>query len=164
MGYNTSNTAFAFDMQAVPSYEANGPAAPLPRRREQGRPRFDVYTGNGREASQGVSPEFMHVVKVVCVLAVLFLVVGLARVTLASVTTAELNANADLSTQLTEARDQSSDLEVMRSVYGADTRIRDLATQTLGMVEPEGRVTLDVTPQASADASASASAGTAQQS
>ena len=41
----------------------------------------------------------------------------------------------------------------MRSVYGADTRIRDLATSTLGMVEPSETVTLDVSTPASGAAS-----------
>lgn len=157
MGYYTSNTAYAYDMQAAPSYDTYGAQAPAhhPQEQPQTHPRFDVYTGAGREASQTVSPEFMHVIKVCCVLISLMAVIGLARVTLATITTAELNANAEISTQLTQARDATSDLEVMRSVYGADTRIRDIATQTLGMVEPEGHVTLDVTPSSSANATGS---------
>ena len=146
MGYYTSNTAYAYDMPAEPAY------APEPRRdqspRVAERPRFDVVTGQGRAANQQVSPAFMHVLKVFCVLVGLVVAIGLARVTLASVTTARLNANAEISNELSTAQDTSSDLEVMRSVYGSNTRIRDLATETLGMVEPESRVTVDISTPA----------------
>lgn len=53
--------------------------------------------------------------------------IGVARVALAGVTAQVLNSNAELPTRLEKATDESSDLEVMHSVYGADTRIRDLA-------------------------------------
>ena len=151
MGYHTSSAAYAYDMRAAAP--APRPAAPAPA--PEARPRFDVYTGAGREADQVVSPVFTHVVKVFCVLAALVFVIGLARVGLASLTAAELNANATTSNELSTARDQTGDLEVMRSVYGADSRIRDLATSTLGMVEPEETVTLDLS--ASADFAAGAS-------
>lgn len=149
MGYHTTNAAYAYDMQAVPAY---APAAPAPRTQE--RPRFDVYTGQGLEANQPVSPAFTHVLKVFCVLVALVFTIGVARVGIASLTTAELNANATVSNELTAARDQSGDLEVMRSVYGADSRIRDLAEDTLGMVEPPSRITLDMSDAASGAAAA----------
>ncbi len=147
MGYSTSNAAYAYDMQAAPAY-GDEFYAPAERARVSEQPRFDVYTGAGREANQEVSPAFLHVLKVFCVLAALVVSIGLARVTIASVTTASLNANATISEELSEATDESADLEVMRSVYGSDTRIRDLAVNTLGMVEPEGSVTLDLSDDA----------------
>ena len=151
MAYYTSNTAYALDMDvagAAWAPEAPARRAPEPER----RPRFDVYTGAGREADQIVSPAFMHVLRLFCIIAVCVVAIGLARVTIASATAGVLNANAAMSNELTEARDESADLEVMRSVYGADTRIRDLATGALGMCEPAGRVTLDVSDPAPADA------------
>lgn len=63
-----------------------------------------------------------------------------------------LNTNAALNSSLETAQDESSNLEVMNSVYGADTRIRDLATGTLGMVEPEDTTVLDLSQDASAQA------------
>ena len=89
-----------------------------------------------------------------CVLVALVFTIGVARVGIASLTTAELNANATVSNELTAARDQSGDLEVMRSVYGADSRIRDLAEDTLGMVEPTSRITLDMSDAAAGAAAA----------
>ena len=154
MGYHTSNAAYAYDMRAAAP--APRPAAPAPA--PEARPRFDVYTGAGREADQVVSPVFTHVVKVFCVLAALVFVIGLARVGLASLTAAELNANATTSNELSTARDQTGDLEVMRSVYGADSRIRDLAEDTLGMVEPKDTITLDLSDAAAASADAATGA------
>lgn len=158
MAYHNTNTAFAYDMQAAPAYGTEAPCR-APEVRE--RPRFDVYTGAGREANQVVSPAFTHVLKVFCVLAALVFTIGLTRVGLATLTAAELNANATVSNDLATARDQSGDLEVMRSVYGADSRIRDLAEDTLGMVEPTSRITLDLSDGAgAADAAATGTATT----
>ena len=68
-----------------------------------------------------------------------------------------LNSNAELTNTLEKATDESSDLEVMHSVYGADTRIRDLAG-AYGMVEPSESVTLDFSQDAAAGANATATA------
>ena len=99
-----------------------------------------------------MSPVFTHVVKVFCVLVALFFAIGIARVAIAGVTASVLNTNAALNSSLETAQDESSNLEVMNSVYGADTRIRDLATGTLGMVEPEDTTVLDLSQDASAQA------------
>lgn len=151
MGIHTSNAAIAYDMHAA--YAPGSPVA-APRAPQTGeRPHFDVYTGAGRETNQIVSPMFTHVVKVFCVLVALVFTIGVARVTIASATAAALNASATTTASLESAQDTSKNLEVMRSVYGADTRIRDLATSTLGMVEPSETVTLDVSTPASGAAS-----------
>ena len=147
MGYNTSNAALAYDMNAMPAYR-EAPQAPVAPR-EQRTPRFDVYTGAGRQANQAVSPVFMSVLKTFCIIA--------ARVALAGVTAQVLNSNAALTNTLEKATDESSDLEVMHSVYGADTRIRDLAG-AYGMVEPSESVTLDFSQDAAAGASSTATA------
>ena len=145
MGYNTSNAALAYDMNAMPAYR-EAPQAPVAPR-EQRTPRFDVYTGAGRQANQAVSPVFMAI----------FMTIGVARVALAGITAQVLNSNAALTNTLEKATDESSDLEVMHSVYGADTRIRDLAG-AYGMVEPSESVTLDFSQDAAAGASSTATA------
>lgn len=117
-----------------------------------GRPHLDVVTGAGRESDQAVSPVFTHVVKVFVALAVLFCALGAARVGIASATAATLNANAELTSALESARAESSDLEVMRSVYGSKTRIRELAVEQLGMVESADTVTIDLSEAAPASA------------
>lgn len=151
MGYHTSNAAYAYDMQ--PETYAGHASAPTP----SARPRLDVVTGAGREASQEVSPQFTHCVKVFAVLAVLFVAIGVFRVALASLTTATLNNAATLSNELTEAQEQSSELEVMRAVYGSSTRIRDLA-EGYGMVTADSGITLDFTEYVDSSADTGASA------
>lgn len=158
MAYFDSNAAYAYE------YQAQAYSEPVRRERLEERPaqrpRLDVVPGAGREANQAVSPVFTHVVKVFAALVLLFVSIGLARVAIAGYTTSMLNANAELSSSLEAARDESSNLEVMNSVYGADTRIRDLATGALGMVEPEDSITIDLSdPADAAQGEASAANG-----
>ena len=157
MGYPTSNAAYAYDMQPD-AYEAHASSgAARQAQAPAAKPSFGVVTGAGREASQATSPMFTHCVKVFCVLATIFVLLGAARVAIASVTAASLNAAADLSDDLEAAQEASADLEVMRSVYGASTRIRDLA-EGYGMVAAEGNVVLDFTEYAPAEGDAAANA------
>lgn len=159
MGYRTSNAAYAHDVQPdvrygtdaarrvssydPSSYNAYGNAyAPAPEVRE--RPGFDVITGAGREADQETSPAFRRCIKIFAVLAAIFVAVGMFRVGLASATAGIMNSNAELEDALEEARDDSSDLEVMYSVYSSPSRIRSLA-EGYGMVEAGEGVTLDFT-------------------
>lgn len=142
MAYYNTNTAVAYDMTADPYMGEEAFAPARPQRLE--RPRLDVVGGAGRETNQAVSPVFTRVIKVALVLVAMFFALGVARVTIASATAATLNGNAQLNSTLETAQEESSNLEVMRSVYGATTRIRDLAAGTLGMVEAEGGVTVDV--------------------
>lgn len=154
MGYNTSNAAVAYDMNAAPAYREAPRRSAAPA--VQQTPRFDVYTGAAREANQEVSPVFVKVLAVFVAIAVAFVAIGAVRVALAGMTATVLNDNATLTDTLEKETSESSDLEVMNSVYGADTRIRDLAG-TYGMTEPSESVTLDF----SQDAASSASSGTA---
>lgn len=154
MGYNTSNAAVAYDMNAAPAYREAPRKGAAPAVRQT--PRFDVYTGAGREANQQVSPVFVKVLAICVALVAAFFVIGVARVTLAGMTASVLNDNAELTNTLEKETDESSDLEVMNSVYGADTRIRDLAG-TYGMTEPSESVTLDFSQDAAANGSTAAS-------
>lgn len=155
MGYQTSNAAYVYDMR--PDVYEGRVHVPAPA--QSSRPRLDVVSGAGRETSQDVSPQFTHCVKLFAVLAVMFVALGLFRVTLAGLTTATLNNAATLSNALTEAQEQSSELEVMRAVYGSSTRIRDLA-EGYGMVAADSGITLDFTEyvDSSADAAGALSA------
>lgn len=154
MGYNTSNAAVAYDMNAAPAYREAPRKSAAPAVRQT--PRFDVYTGAGREANQQVSPVFVKVLAICVALVAAFFVIGVARVTLAGMTASVLNGNAELTNTLEKETDESSDLEVMNSVYGADTRIRDLAG-TYGMTEPSESVTLDFSQDAAANGNTAAS-------
>lgn len=156
MAYRTSNAAYAYDMyEAQPVSYPNRTAAPVPVVPE--RPKLDVVTGEGLEANQAVSPQFTHVMKLAFVFVALVCIVGFARITLAGATTALLNNNAQTASSLEQAHEESSDLQVMRSVYGSETRIRSLATGSLGMVSSDGETTtLDFSSDQSTDAGANA--------
>lgn len=153
MAYRASQAALAYDMTSD-LRAAERQSAPVPE-----RPHLDVVTGAGREADQSVSPMFAHCVKVVCVLAVIVVALGFARVAVAGLTASTLNSAAQLSNQLEASREESSELEVMHSVYGSSTRIRDLA-EGYGMVPAEESVTLDFTEYAPADSAAAQGAST----
>lgn len=157
MAYRASNAAYAYDMyEAQPVSYSNRTAAPAPVAPE--RPRLDVVSGEGLEANQAVSPYFTHVMKLAFVFVALFCVVGFARIALAGATTALLNNNAQAATSLEQAHQENSNLQVMRSVYGSETRIRDLATGTLGMVSAgdDDTTTLDFSGDQTADAGSDA--------
>lgn len=156
MGYRQSNAAVAYDMQ--PSAAFAGAAQQAPR--EDARPSLSVVAGEGRQADQQVSPVFLTVIKVFCALAVLFCLVGVARVALASATATVLNGNAELSSSLDTGRSESSDLEVMHSVYSSPTRVRDLATDMFGMVDSDGTVTVDLSSGTATATGAAAAAAT----
>lgn len=143
MAYRSTNAAYAYDMQPQSYSGGLGSTAPSLAPQEVSRPRFDVLTGAGREADQQASPVFLSVIKVLCALVIVFAAVGVARVSLTSATAATLNANAEMNSKLEQGRETSSNLEVMRSVYGSDSRIRDIAGATLGMVDADHSVTLD---------------------
>lgn len=148
MGYYTSNTAYAYDMQPQPAYPDH--AAPAPLERE--RPHFDVVEGTGKASSLDVSPIFAHTVKVVIVLTAVFAVVFLGRIVLSTVTAQTLDANAVLSSTLSSAKAKSADLEVMHSVYDSDSRISELA-RSYGMTEAEGSTTVDISASSSSTGS-----------
>lgn len=149
MAYRASQAALAYDMSS--EYRAaERQAAPVAA---PARPQLDVVPGAGRETDQSVSPMFMHCAKVFAVLAFIVVAVGFVRVAVAGMTAATLNEAASLSNELEAARDESAELEVMHSVYGSTTRIRDLA-EGYGMVPAEDTVTLDFTEYAPADSTA----------
>ena len=113
MASRYTSAAYAYDYTAQEQASYGYGAERRRRAAETRAPRFDVYTGAGRQADQDVSPAFLHVVKVFAVLAVLFCAIGLGRVTIASATTALLNDNAQISQEIEEVREAGENLEVM---------------------------------------------------
>ena len=142
MGRFQSNLAVAYDEQVGAAQQQQ-----QHNRNNAATPHFDVYSGAGRETSAEVSPVFMHCMKVAVVMVAVLMAVCLIRVTLAGYTANVLNTNAEIRASLDEATSTSKDLEVMASVYGSEARIRDIAVSTLGMVEPDNYVTLDLSAE-----------------
>lgn len=137
-----------------------------PQRREQParapRPNIHVVPGKGRDTKlkQGLSAIAVSSFKLVVALAVVFAAVLCVRVGL-SVATVQSMANAsELSTQIEDARDASTDLEIQHSVLTNPTNIQKKASD-LGMAAPKETtyltVTLPVTVVENADGSLSMS-------
>ena len=107
-------------------------------------PSFEVVSGGGLDARvrQGVSREFLTRVRAVVLIAALFFAVNLARVALSAATVSVLQANSDLTSQISEAQTLSSNLKIERSVLSSNARISRIATQNYGMVLPAERVSV----------------------
>ena len=105
---------------------------------------FEVVSGGGLDAQarRGVSHEFLARARTVAAVALFLFVLGLARVALSAATVSVLQANSDLTSQISEAQTLSSNLKIERSVLSSNARISRIATQNYGMVLPAERVSV----------------------
>ena len=126
------------------SYDVAERTVRRPQRQEA--PSLEVVSGGGLDARarRGVSPQFVARVRTVLLVAALLVGLGFARVAITAQTVSLLLDNADLSTQISEAEDLSSELSIERSVLSSNARISRIATQNYGMVLPTDRVIIDV--------------------
>ena len=149
--------------QGSEAYSARASERAWERASAQSRAPFEVVSGGGLDARarQGVSPQFLARVRAVLLVAALFFAVNLARVALASATVSVLQANSDLTTQISEAETLSSNLRVERSVLSSNARISRIAAQNYGMVLTADAVTVDLTPEEDAAAADGEAAQTA---
>ena len=122
---------------------------------------FEVVSGGGLDAQarRGVSSQFVSRVRTVVLVAAVFIVLGLVRVSLTAATVSVLSANETLKEQISETQDANADLKIARSVLSSNSRITRIATQNLGMVLPTTTETLTVGAAAATDDAASADAG-----
>lgn len=126
------------------------------------RPSFEVVEGAGLDARvrEGVSPEFLLRVRVVLIAVAIFIVLGLARVALYSVTVSSLTANEDLRTQIASAQATKSDLQISASTLSSSTRIDRIATQNYGMVAPTETEKITLEDQAASSSTSTADGAT----
>lgn len=99
------------------------------------RPDFRVLPGRGASVAEriGASPLFFTVLKVV-VAAVLFIAaVGVCRVALTAATVETMISSDQLTSQISSARSQGSELEVKVTTLANPTRIKAYASEHLGM-------------------------------
>lgn len=152
--------------QGSEAYSARASERAWERASAQSRAPFEVVSGGGLDARarQGVSPQFLARVRAVLLVAALFFAVNLARVALASATVSVLQANSDLTTQISEAETLSSNLRVERSVLSSNARISRIATQNYGMLLPTEHVnvTLGASAAEAADEGAASDGEAAQ--
>lgn len=152
--------------QGSEAYSVRAAERAWERTSQQSRSSFEVVSGGGLDARarQGVSHEFLARFRAVVLVAAFFLALNLVRVAISAATVSVLQANADLTTQISEAETLSSNLRIERSVLSSNARISRIATQNYGMVLPSERVTVVFDDPAAEEAPAADAHGDAAQS
>ena len=150
--------------QGSEAYSVRAAERAWERTSQQSRSSFEVVSGGGLDARvrQGVSHEFLARFRAVVLVAAFFLALNLVRVAISAATVSVLQANADLTTQISEAETLNSNLRIERSVLSSNARISRIATQNYGMVLPSERVTVVFDDPAAEEAAADAHGDAAQ--
>lgn len=102
----------------------------------QGARSFETIEGAGLDAREraGVSRQVLSTLKVLAVVAAVFMVLSAARVGVFTYAATILSQNSTMRSELKEARSLQDDLRVQRSVLSSASRIDRIATQSYGMV------------------------------
>lgn len=102
----------------------------------QGARSFETIEGAGLDAREraGVSRQVLSALKVLAVVAAVFMVLSAARVGVFTYAATILSQNSTMRSELKEARSLQDDLRVQRSVLSSASRIDRIATQSYGMV------------------------------
>lgn len=129
----------------------------------QGARSFETIEGAGLDAREraGVSRQVLSTLKVLAVVAAIFMVLSAARVGVFTYAATILSQNSTMRSELKEARSLQDDLRVQRSVLSSASRIDRIATQSYGMVLAGDSVKLaigDAEAAAAAEAEAENSA------
>lgn len=150
--------------QGSEAYSVRAAERAWERTSQQSRSSFEVVSGGGLDARvrQGVSHEFLARFRAVLLVAAFFLALNLVRVAISAATVSVLQANADLTTQISEAETLNSNLRIERSVLSSNARISRIATQNYGMVLPSERVTVVFDDPAAEEAASDAHGDAAQ--
>lgn len=127
----------------------------------QGARSFETIEGAGLDAREraGVSRQVLSTLKVLAVVAAIFMVLSAARVGVFTYAATILSQNSTMRSELKEARSLQDDLRVQRSVLSSASRVDRIATQSYGMVLAGDSVKLAV-----GDAGAAAAAAEAEDS
>lgn len=149
--------------QGSEAYSVRAAERAWERTSQQSRSSFEVVSGGGLDARvrQGVSHEFLARFRAVLLVAAFFLALNLVRVAISAATVSVLQANADLTTQISEAETLNSNLRIERSVLSSNARISRIATQNYGMVLPSERLTVDLDATAASQGDAADEGGQA---
>lgn len=110
-------------------------------------PDFDVVEGQGLDAlaRQGVTTSFVTAIRATLIAATIFIILGICRVTLSSLTVALLQDNLACRTQIQEMAEENDALRAERSALSNATRIERIAEQELGMVHANERACVRLT-------------------
>ena len=116
---------------------AYGTAAPARRAHEPRRtPDVRVVPGRKHINEPTLSPTAVMVVKAIVVCLIVFLMVGFARVGLASGAYSVASASSDLRGQITEARAVSDSLAVEKGMLVSPANLREAASTELALAAP----------------------------
>lgn len=121
----------AYQGSAAYRLDANQEVWEVPARRS-----LQVMEGGGLDARAraGVTPGFVTLARLAALFVVLFMVFGAVRVTLTTATVSCLREVSTVETQVSEARNTRTELQVERSVLSSVDRIQRIATENYGMV------------------------------
>lgn len=102
----------------------------------QGARSFETIEGAGLDAREraGVSRQVLSTLKILALVAAVFMVLSAARVGVFTYAATILSQNSTMRSELKEARSLQDDLRVQRSVLSSASRIDRIATQSYGMV------------------------------
>lgn len=129
----------------------------------QGARSFETIEGAGLDAREraGVSRQVLSTLKILAVVAAVFMVLSATRVGVFTYAATILSQNSTMRSELKEARSLQDDLRVQRSVLSSASRIDRIASQSYGMVLAGDSVKLavgDAEAAAAAEAEAENSA------
>ncbi len=135
----------------------------VPRRERNPRERFEVVPGKGRhpEVEAGINPLVLFSFKVGIVFLLILGGVGLATVWLQASTVDLLMQTSSAESAISSARATGSNLEVQYSVLVNPTRIKGIASESLGMSAASNVASLDLSSRSSLSSSASSTVSTA---
>lgn len=128
-------------MSAYPAYNYDSVARKL---NETTRQPFEVVPGGNRHSNQDqASSAVMLFAKIVIAGILIFAMIGAIRITLSSATVAVALETKQLDSQIDDARDAGSLLEVQQSTLSNPTRIKSEA-ESIGMSAPKSTVFIDI--------------------
>jgi cell division protein FtsL len=151
-----NNTPYTYGTSAPKLYSAYNQSAAAPkrnyddetRRRSSRMPETPIKVVPTRTPGSAPSTSAAPfaapaLVKVAAIVAAMFLVIGLGRITLDSATCAMAMEASDISSQIELARDGANTLEVEQSTLSNPTRIKEQAA-ALGMTVSETTTFIDI--------------------
>jgi len=130
---------------------------PAPRKERNPRERFEVVPGKGRQPKieAGVNPLVLFSFKVGIIFLMILGGVGLATVWLQASTVDVLMQTSSAESAISSARAAGSNLEVQYSVLVNPTRIKGIASESLGMSAATNVSSLDLSSHSSVSSASS---------
>lgn len=113
------------------------------------RPSFEVVEGGGLDAKvrAGVSEHFLHSIKLILAVTIVFVAIGMVRVGILAACVSTLQSNNAIVHNIEKAQLKNGELRVERSILSSTSRIARIASQSYGMQLPSTTDTIDIAQQ-----------------